>query len=317
MEKLTFGPVPSRRLGISLGINNIPYKHCSFSCIYCQIGRTGDYEYDRRVFYEPDVIINAVIESITRFGETKIDYATFVPDGEPTLDVNLGYEISEIKKRVKTKIAVITNSSLLYRKDVKDDLRDANLVSLKIDAISTKVFRLIDRPHPKLDHDRILKGIKEFTADFPGKIITETMLVKDVNDNEKELEQIAEFISNLNTDVIYIGIPTRPPAESWATPPGEESILKAYYIFSKYNDKNKIELLLGTEGPEFYNVSDDPIEGLLAIMSVHPMQIDYIEKYLEKWGLDTKQVLDKLLAEGKLIKLDYMNTNFYLRKIHS
>ncbi|MHA1716958.1 MAG: radical SAM protein, partial [Promethearchaeota archaeon] len=266
MEKLTFGPVPSRRLGISLGINNIPYKHCSFSCIYCQIGRTGDYEYDRRVFYEPDVIINAVIESITRFGETKIDYATFVPDGEPTLDVNLGYEISEIKKRVKTKIAVITNSSLLYRKDVKDDLRDANLVSLKIDAISTKVFRLIDRPHPKLDHDRILKGIKEFTADFPGKIITETMLVKDVNDNEKELEQIAEFISNLNTDVIYIGIPTRPPAESWATPPGEESILKAYYIFSKYNDKNKIELLLGTEGPEFYNVSDDPIEGLLAIM---------------------------------------------------
>ncbi|MHA1822203.1 MAG: radical SAM protein [Promethearchaeota archaeon] len=315
MDKITFGPVPSRRLGNSLGINNIPYKHCSFSCIYCQIGRTQNFEYTRREYYKPELIIDNVISSVSKFGDTKIDYATFVPDGEPTLDINLGKEITEIKKKVNTKIAVITNASMIYKEDVRNDLYNADLVSLKIDAITMDIFKRVDRPHPKLEHDKILSGIKEFSENYKGVIITETMLIKNINDTNEELEKISNFISELKAEKIYIGVPTRPPAEKWAVPTDEQNVLKAYSIFAEKNDEEKIELLLGAEGPEFYNVSEDPIEGLLAITSVHPMRIDYIEEFFDKRGLEAKPILDKLVDEDKLVKLEYMDTTFYLRKI--
>ncbi|MHA1917687.1 MAG: radical SAM protein, partial [Candidatus Ranarchaeia archaeon] len=166
---IAFGPVPSRRLGRSLGINNIPPKFCSYSCIYCQVGRTKNFQIKRQKFFDPKSIFDEVVEKIGKSKqlEKTIDYLTFVPDGEPTLDQNLGKEISMLKK-LGIKIAVITNSSLINLCDVQDDLLKSDWVSLKIDSIHQQIWKKIDRPFYKLDLSKILDGLKEFTKKFKG-----------------------------------------------------------------------------------------------------------------------------------------------------
>jgi len=170
MERIVFGPVPSRRFGKSLGINNVPVpKKCSFSCVYCQIGKTEYYQTERKKFYEPEEIKKQVKEVIESLKGKEIDYISFVPDGEPTLDINLGKEI-EILKGFGIKIAVITNSSLIWRKDVRDDLKKADCVSIKVDALSEDIWRKINRPYKSLKLNEILEGIKIFSNEFKGEL---------------------------------------------------------------------------------------------------------------------------------------------------
>ena len=195
---IAFGPVPSRRLGRSLGINNIPPKICTFACVYCQLGRTLKMQVDRRAFYKPEDVASAVrekVEKATASGEP-IDYLTFVPDGEPTLDANLGREI-ELLKPLGIKIAVITNSSLIWRVDVREDLLGADWVSLKVDAAQEDVWRRIDRPHGSLRLARVLDGMLEFARDYCGELVTETMLARDVNDGEDHVRAVADFLTRL------------------------------------------------------------------------------------------------------------------------
>ena len=142
---ITFGPVPSRRLGRSLGINNIPPKVCTYSCVYCQVGKTRRMQVERCPFYEPEGIFKSVRKQVLKAkkrGES-IDYLTFVPDGEPTLDTNLGDEI-DLLKSIGIKIAIITNASLIYREDVREDLMKADWVSLKLDSIRKASWRKIN-----------------------------------------------------------------------------------------------------------------------------------------------------------------------------
>ena len=313
MARLVFGPVPSRRLGQSLGINNIPPKHCTYSCIYCQIGRTTHLEINRREFYPVERIISQVEETINRLS-VKIDFITVVPDGEPTLDVNLGHLAEEIKNITTIPLAVISNSSLLWREDVREDLLLFDLVSLKIDAIDQGIWKLVNRPHPKLVLERILDGIFVFSHDYKGKIITETMLVKNINDSRENIIGIASFLSNLRIDKAYIAVPTRPPAEKWVKPADEDKVLFAHEIFSERIGRDKVELLTHYEGALFHGVGD-PIDSFLSIISVHPMRIDYAYKFLEKFGLDPEETLKGLLKEKKIVVKDYKGIKFVLRRI--
>ena len=144
---LVFGPVPSRRLGRSLGINNIPPKVCSYSCVYCQLRRTPRIQVKREAFYDPDELVRAVRDRVNELrskGE-RIDYLTFIPDGEPTLDLNLGKEISALKD-LGIPIAVITNASLIFREEVQEELSQADWVSLKVDAAREATWKRINRP---------------------------------------------------------------------------------------------------------------------------------------------------------------------------
>lgn len=157
---LVFGPVPSRRLGRSLGINNIPPKSCSYSCVYCQVGPTANTEIVPRIFFTPDQICREVreqFEQVRKKGE-QIDYLTFVPDGEPTLDSRLSETIERLRP-VSIPIAVISNASLIWRKEVRETLMQADWVSLKVDAIEETLWRRVNRPHPSLDHHAILDGM--------------------------------------------------------------------------------------------------------------------------------------------------------------
>ena len=314
---IAFGPVPSRRLGRSLGINNIPPKVCTYSCAYCQLGRTIKMQVDRRAFYQPEEILKDVEEKVesARKVRESIDYLTFVPDGEPTLDVNLGREI-ELLKPLGIKIAVITNASLIGREDVRDDLMKADWVSLKVDSIREDVWRRINRPHRTLQLASILDGMLEFAKAYGGKprcgeLATETMLVEGVNDSDSHLEEVADFLAQLGPARAYLSIPTRPPAEKWVQPPSEEVINRAYQILNKPVDP--VEYLIGYEGNAFAftgNVEED----LLSITAVHPMRGEAVSGFLSRAETDWP-VVHKLIAQGQLIKTEYEGKWFYVRRL--
>ncbi len=311
-KKIVFGPVPSRRLGQSLGINNIPPKICSYSCIYCQIGRTKNISTERQAFYPVEKILDEVGNTLKRLKENKekVDFLSFVPDGEPTLDINLGKEIAGLKKRTDIKIAVITNASLLWREDVRQDLKKADLVSLKIDITGNKkVWGKINRPATELDYDVILEGIKKFSAVFKGKLLTETLLVKDINDNEQDIRKTAEFLSEIEPAIAFIGIPTRPPAEKWVMPPDEEKINSAYQIFVEYGLNT--ELITG-EGTGSFGLTGNAENDLLNIVSVHPMSKEQVEDFLKKAG-GSWNILEKLLKDKKIEEIIYLKRKYYLR----
>jgi len=311
---IAFGPVPSRRLGRSLGVNNIPPKVCSYACVYCQLGRTIKMQVERRPFYEPSEVLEAVrdkIERSRRAGEA-VDYLTFVPDGEPTLDLNLGREI-ELLKPLGIKIAVISNSSLVWREDVREDLLGADWVSLKVDATQEEAWRKVDRPHGSLRLDRILDGVREFASAYRGELVTETMLVDGVNDGEDQLRDVASFVARLEPARAYLSVPTRPPAEEWVRAPNEETVNRAYQILDQR--VRHVEYLIGYEGNAFA-FTGDVEEDLLSITSVHPMREEAVGEFLARAGADWP-VVQGLIAQGKLVEMAYEGRKFFMRKLNA
>ncbi|RLC56931.1 MAG: radical SAM protein [Chloroflexota bacterium] len=310
---IAFGPVPSRRLGRSLGINNIPPKVCTYSCIYCQLGRTIKMQVKRGVFYEPEEVLRDVqdkVEKAREAGET-IDYLTFVPDGEPTLDINLGHEI-DLLRPLGIKIAVISNGSLIGREDVREDLLGADWVSLKMDSTRREIWRKIDRPHGTLRLAPILDGALEFASEFKGELATETMLVEGINDDDDHIREVAGLLARLRPAIAYLAIPTRPPAEEWVRPPVEEVINRAYQIFSEKVDR--VEYLIGYEGNAFA-FTGKVEEDLLSITSVHPMREEAVSEFLARAGAGWL-VVHGLIAQGKLVETEYEGRRFYMRRLY-
>ena len=309
---ITFGPVPSRRLGRSLGINNIPPKVCSYSCIYCQVGRTDRKQISRQTFYDPATILKEVrqkIEKASTVGEA-IDFLSFVPDGEPTLDANLGRTI-DLLKPLGVRIAVISNGSLIWQKNVRNDLAGADWVSLKIDTVSNDTWKRLNRPHRDLDLSEILQAILRFRAEFAGELVSETMLVHGVNDRSRDIEDVAEYLARLQPAKAYLSVPTRPPAKRGVHPPTETVLNMAYQIIGKHVEK--VQCLFGYEGNDFSftgNVEDD----LLNIVAVHPMQEEAVEVFLTKAGADWA-LIDTLIGQGRLLAVVHEGKKFYLRKI--
>jgi wyosine [tRNA(Phe)-imidazoG37] synthetase (radical SAM superfamily) len=311
---IAFGPVPSRRLGRSLGINNIPPKICTYACVYCQLGRTIKMQNKRQAFYDPEEILGVVRDKVTNTldQDEAIDYLTFVPDGEPTLDVNLGVEILALRE-LGIRIAVISNASLIWREDVRAELMGADWVSLKVDAVRLPTWRRIDRPHGSLTLQAILDGMRIFAKDFKGNLVTETMLVKGVNDSEQDLVEIAEFLGQVQPAAAYLSIPTRPPAEDWVQAAQEESINLAYQLMGER--VNRVELLLGYEGNAFSSTGDAE-EDILSITAVHPMREDAVVQLLSKSGSNW-DLITQLIHQGKLVELQHLGRRYYLRCIDS
>ena len=307
-KMIAFGPVPSRRLGKSLGVNNIPPKICTYSCIYCQLGRTNNMQVERKEFYKPQEILYSVKDKVKEAREKTINYLTFVPDGEPTLDINLGKEI-DLLKPLGIKIGVITNASLIWDKEVRDALSKADWISVKIDAISQNIWRRIDRPHGSLNLNKILDGISDFSYSFDGDLVTETMLVHGVNSSAKELEKVANAVSKFNSKKSYISIPIRPPAEKRVKPANEYEINMAYHIFKEKG--LSAEYIVGYEGNAFSSTGDLQ-KDILSITAVHPLREEGMNELLNKTG-ETWKLVEKLLYEKKIIEIEYENKKFYLR----
>ncbi|MDD3610570.1 MAG: radical SAM protein [Halothiobacillaceae bacterium] len=308
---LTFGPIPSRRLGASLGVNNIPYKQCSYSCVYCQLGPTQAASIGRREFYSPQCLRDAVAERLEALSRkaVAVDWLSFVPDGEPTLDANLGVAIEALKP-LGVPVAVFTNASRLSLPEVREALMRADCVSVKVDAVEEGAWRAINRPHPQLVLAEILDGARAFAASYRGRLLTETMLVAGINDGEALLRANAAFIARLTPAVAYLATPTRPTAEGWAHPVDEACMARAYAMYSERLPQ--VECLSGYEGNAF-GVTGDAETDLLGIMAVHPMRREGIEAVLAQSGADWTRV-EALLARGELIESPFEGRTYYVRR---
>ena len=312
MEQVAFGPVPSRRLGRSLGVNNVPAKSCTYGCVYCQLG-TYPTRYDRATFHDPEKVYEAVkkrVEQLRANGEG-VDHITFVPDGEPTLDVNLGKEIAMLKS-LGIPIAVLTNSSLLFMKEVREQLKGADVVSLKVDAASERLWRVVNRPDRHLDFAQVIEGMKEFAKEYRGELLTETMLV-DGQDYLAEAQGLARLIAQLAPKKAYVAVPTRPPAESWVRPAREEQINAVFQALKQRLPD--VELLIEEEEGSF-GATGSAEDDLLSTLGVHPMREDEVLQLLQSDGT-SYQLIDRLIDEKKVIRLSYAGKTFYMKSIPS
>jgi len=205
---------------------------------------------------------------------------------------------------------VISNASLIWDEGVREDLQKADWVSVKVDALDEQIWRRMDRPSRSLDLEAILQGIIDFSKDFKGMLVTESMLLSGINDNEKSLQAMAQFLEKVDPAIAYISVPTRPPAEKWAAMPSEQSINNAYQIF-RTRLKN-VELLVGYEGDSF-DLTGNVVSDLLSIAAVHPMREAAIRKLLERSN-ESWEVVERLIDQGQLAKTEYQGNSYYLRR---
>jgi len=311
---IAFGPVPSRRLGSSLGINNIPPKICSYACVYCQVGRTTEMTLEPRAVFSTEMIVAAAskrLEAVTDSGET-VDYITLVSDGEPTLDANLGHTIRALK-RLGPPVAVISNATLLWRPGVRQALMAADWVSLKVDAVDQVTWRRVDRPHGRLWLDVVQNGMRLFSTDYQGRLVSETMLVNGVNESRGHLLAVAGFLAELAPEIAYLAIPTRPPAETDVQAPSEARLNAAYQILSERLPR--VEYLVGYEGNAF-GASGDAAQDLLSITAVHPMREDAVVELLRRsdaeWAL-----VEEMIANGQIVAVSHGDHRYFMRRLPS
>jgi wyosine [tRNA(Phe)-imidazoG37] synthetase (radical SAM superfamily) len=309
---IAFGPVPSRRLGRSLGINNVTAKVCSYCCVYCQVGVTTEQCLQPRPFFTPEQIRAAVAERLAQLpgGSGDVDYLTFVPDGEPTLDSRLGESIAALRE-LGLPVAVISNASLLWRAEVRAALAAADLVSVKLDTVDEALWRRINRPHPDLALATVLQGVHDFAADYPGTLISDTMLLAGINDGAQALTASADFLAGLPLHTAYLAVPTRPTTVAGTRGTDAAGLLRAHQIFTARLPR--VELLTGHEVGEFAHTGNAR-QDLLAVTAVHPMREDDVRRLLAADGADWS-LLQQLLASGELLAVDYQGHTFYLRPV--
>lgn len=297
-----YGPVPSRRLGHSLGVSPIPQKTCSYNCIYCQLGQTGKLQVKRESFYPKEDILSD-IEKV--MNPANVDYITFVGDGEPTLCKDLGWLIKSCKQKWQLPVAVITNGSLFFMEDVRKDLKNSDVVLPTLDAGSEDVYRTLNRPHASIGFEEMLQGQVDFRKEYQGKIWLEVMLVKDVNDSDESLLEIKDAIEQVKPDRIYISVPIRPPAKPGVRPPEPERIIRAHEILNTALD------LTDYESGEFgLDNFPDLRTTIIEICSRHPLREEQAR------DIDTRfsgpESIDTMLSDGSLVRVEYQNVSYLL-----
>ncbi len=297
--RFVYGPVPSRRLGRSLGINVIPFKTCNYSCVYCQLGKTTNLINERRSFFPKEDILKEVAEVI---GRVETDHVTFAGEGEPTLCRDIGWLIEEIKKITDKPIVVLTNGSLLYREDVRQDLAEADVVIPSLDAGDERTFKRINRPHRDLRIDEIIDGMIEFGREYNGKFYIEIMLVKGYNDGEEALFAIKSALEKIKPDGVYLLTPIRPPASN-VEPADEIGIMRANAILGDV--VKVIDPEIGDFSTECFSSAEEAVKALL---KRHPMREDQLKDFLRKFGED----LSFLESVNGVKRVEFMGKVFYL-----
>jgi wyosine [tRNA(Phe)-imidazoG37] synthetase (radical SAM superfamily) len=299
-----YGPVPSRRLGYSLGIDILPFKTCSLDCIYCQLGTTERKTVKRKKYFDVDAILGQ-IKNLIASGQ-HIDYITFSGSGEPTLNVFIGILIREIKKNTSIPVAVLTNSTLLSRKNVRDALSRADLVVPSLDAATQEIFNQINRPHLSLKIRQVIEGLKIFRQEFSGKIWLEILLVKGVNDSPAHIKKLKKAIAEINPDRIQLNTVVRPPAENFALPLNPQELEKIREFFGK-----KAEIVAEFDQIQHGPISHDLKDAILAMAARRPVTLADMSKSLGKHKNELIKYCDILLKEGKIKLVIHEGKKFY------
>lgn len=293
--RYVFGPVPSRRLHQSLGIDTVPLKTCNWNCVYCQLGRTRRLVAERKEYYPSDEIVTEVTHALASHKPGEIDWLTFVGSGETVLHSRLGWLVRQVKAITQLPVAVITNGSLLYLPEVRQELSAADAVLPTLDAGTADLYRIINRPHPSSTYERLVEGLVAFREVYAGKLWVEVMLVRGLNDEPQALWDIARVLDRIRPDAVHINLPVRPPAEKWVEPPPEECLRRAVTILG-----NIAEVVRPAQRRFDLSAFDDPVTAVLSIITRHPMRQEEIEKALSRWSpVHVEQILAKLRASGQ------------------
>lgn len=299
-----YGPVPSRRLGFSLGIDIIPFKTCSFNCIYCQLGRTPHKTIKRKEYFPSSEIISQ-IEKVLSLGQY-IDYITFSGSGEPTLNSKIGEIIRKIKKITSIPVAVLTNGSLLSLKSVRQALKASDLLVPSLDAAAQKTFAKINRPYPSLKIEKIIEGLKKFRRQYKGSIWLEIMLVKGVNNSPTHIKKLREAIDKIGPDKIQLNTVIRPPAEKFALALNSKELERVKKILGK-----KCEIIANFENKEQIPPSKNLEESILSIIQRRPVTLSDISASLGKHRNEIIKYLNFLLEKGKIKVVAHKGLKFY------
>jgi wyosine [tRNA(Phe)-imidazoG37] synthetase (radical SAM superfamily) len=299
-----YGPVPSRRLGYSLGVDILPLKTCTLDCIYCQLGRTPKKRIERKKYFDVESILLQIKNAIEE--EKKIDVITFSGSGEPTLNVLLGKLIREIKKATTIPVAVLTNSTLLSLKSVREAMLPADIVVPSFDAATQEVFERMNRPHPSLRIQKIVEGLKQFRRQFSGKIWLEILFVKGVNDSPSHLKTLKKSIAEINPDKIHLNTVVRPPAEKSAHPLTPQELGKIRAFLGK-----KAEVVATFKKIQQGPASRHLEETLLAMVARRPVTLDDMSRSLGKHKNELIKHCTSLLREGKIKLVHHEGKKFY------
>jgi len=290
---LIFGPVQSRRLGRSLGIDVIPQKTCNWNCVYCQLGRTTPVTNIRREYCPTDAL-GAEIREALRTLDGKVDWITFVGSGEPTLHIQIGELIRTVKNLTDIPVAVITNGSLLYDPAVASDLQMADAVLPSLDAGNEPLFRTINRPHPQVRYDRYRHGLLEFRQSYKGLFWLEVMLIAGLNDDERSLTELSSALSEIAPDEVHVSTPFRVPAEAWVKEPRPERIALAKRILG---ERTRV-LMPAAADPMLGN--DDPLEKIVAVILRHPLPDHELRSALERCLIEPEQGVKRLVQDSRV-----------------
>lgn len=285
--KHVFGPVPSRRLGRSLGVDPIPLKTCNWNCVYCQLGYTAPLTGERKDYAPPDEIVRETLEALAAHAGA-VDWVTFVGSGEPTLHAGIGRMIRDVKAKTAVPVAVITNGSLLYRPEVREELRAADAVLPTLDAGTEDLYLRINRPMPGFTFERLVEGLVAFRAEYEGRLWVEVMLVKGLNDSEQALEDLAAVLRRARPDEVHLNVPVRPPAEPWVEPPDEPALARARRILGA------VAHTLPAAGKLV--LSEDPLGEIARIVRCHPLAEEEVLRALPAG--EGARILAQLVSKG-------------------
>ncbi len=300
--KYVFGPVSSKRLGHSLGVDLLPPKSCTWNCLYCQLGRSKNFVTERQEFFPREEILAEIQEALSL--GTPIDWITFVGSGETLLYKGIGWLIGEVKKLTTTPVAIITNGSLLYMPEVRLELLQADAVLPSLNAGSEALHEKIGRPATGLSFSRHLEGLQAFRKEYRGRLWIELMLLGGINDSDEALRDLAAVIRGINPDMVHLVLPTRPAPEQEVHLPTEERIERAIAILSEV-----ATVLDPVKGTMSLRNSPDLLEAVTAIASRHPVQQRELLKAVQECFpgdvAKASTLMDEMLATGRFTVVDH------------
>jgi wyosine [tRNA(Phe)-imidazoG37] synthetase (radical SAM superfamily) len=292
--KYAYGPVPSRRLGRSLGIDLVPKKICTYDCIYCQIGRTTRQTVERAEYFPADSILRDCREALHEWGDS-VDYIAISGSGEPTLNLAIGKVIEGIKELTPTPVAVITNSSLLHHGEVREAIIQADVVMPSLDAVTPSVFETINRPHPSLDVAQIIQSLADFRSEYAGQIWLEILLCRGVNDGREEIEELQQAIRTIKPDKVQLNTVVRPAVEDYAS-----TLLPDRMEQIRTSLGGDAEIIAEFEGHGQTIAGKHVEEKVIHLIQRRPVTPDDLARTLGLHHLEITKILDKLTKEGRI-----------------
>lgn len=304
--KYVYGPVPSRRLGFSLGVDIVSYKACTLDCIYCQLGRTTQKVIKRKPYTPKEEIFKEIRVFLNK--RNNIDFITFSGSGEPTLNSEIGgliRLIKGVKEITSIPVAILTNGTLLFMEDVQKDLLEADVVLPSLDAASQHVFKKINRPHNFLNIESIINGLKGFRKIFCGQIWLEIMLIKGFNDDSKELLQIKKALSEIQPDKVHLNTVIRPPSEKYASPLNPDEMRAARDLLGE-----DCEIIAEFHGKGYIG-NRDLKDSIIEMTKRRPVTIIDITNLFGLSEANATKMMEGLNVKGLIREIKYKEKRYY------